>query len=165
MTKSAIELDLEATNLEHRAQTLRGEAAAQRGRDREECRRQAQAIPVDRSDVTLTDGSPVTADHREHDPKTGMQKGYVVLSDAERAKGFVRPVRESYRHVGAPDGHQPRCNSITTMGRRLAETYARDPFFYSGTFCARCGGHFPVGEDGEFIWYENDGSEGPRVGT
>lgn len=27
---------------------------------------------------------------------------YLVLSDAERAKGFKRPVRASYRHVGAP---------------------------------------------------------------
>jgi hypothetical protein len=25
---------------------------------------------------------------------------YLVLSEAERAKGFVRPVRHSYRHVG-----------------------------------------------------------------
>lgn len=52
--------------------------------------------------TTLTDGSPVTPDHKEIDPRTGMQKGYVVLSEAERAKGFCRPVRRSYRHVGIP---------------------------------------------------------------
>jgi hypothetical protein len=51
--------------------------------------------------TTLVDGSPVTPDHREIDPATGMQRGYVVLSEEERAKGFVRPVRRSYRHVGA----------------------------------------------------------------
>ena len=51
-------------------------------------------------DTTLTDGSPVTDDHREINPETGMQKGYVVLSEDERAKGFVRPVRRSYVHVG-----------------------------------------------------------------
>lgn len=51
-------------------------------------------------DTTLADGSPVTPDHREIDPATGMQKGYVVLSEAERAKGFVRPVRETYIHLG-----------------------------------------------------------------
>ena len=51
------------------------------------------------------------------------------------------------------------------MSRDLAETYARDPQFYSGTFCTACRGHFPVGEAGEFTWYENDGSEGPKVGT
>jgi hypothetical protein len=27
---------------------------------------------------------------------------YLVLSDEERAMGFVRPVRASYRHVGSP---------------------------------------------------------------
>ena len=103
--------------------------------------------------ITLTDGSPVTPDHREIDPKTGMQKAYVVLSDEERAKGFVRPVRESYIHL--------TCGVVTTMGRSLAETYARDPAFYSGTFCAGCGTHFPVGEDGQYVW---DGTD-EKVGT
>lgn len=106
---------------------------------------------------TLTDGSPVTADHREINPATGQQKGYVVLADEERAKGFVRPYRDAYRHL--------KCGKITTMGRTIAETYARDPHFYSGTFCSTCRAHFPVGEDGEFTWYEMDGSEGPKVGT
>lgn len=55
---------------------------------------------TDRPRVQLTDGSPVTPDHREIDPATGQQKGYVVLSPEERAKGFVRPVRRSYVHVG-----------------------------------------------------------------
>lgn len=94
--------------------------------------------------TTLTDGSPVTEDHREINPQTGQQKGYVVLSDDERRKGFVRPVRCSYRHDA--------CGTITTMGQALAETYARDPSFYSGTFCAGCREHFPVGPDGEFTW-------------
>ena len=95
------------------------------------------ALPVDRSNQTLTDGSPVTPDHRELRPG-GMQKGYVVLSDEERAKGFVRPVRRSYRHL--------TCNAVTTMGQALAETFARDPHFYSGTFCVACRAHFPVGD-------------------
>jgi hypothetical protein len=47
------------------------------------------------------------------------------------------------------------------MGQTLAETYARDPAFYSGTFCCGCGKHFPVGEDGEFVW---DGTD-VKVGT
>lgn len=35
------------------------------------------------------------------DDKPGPQnKCYLVLSEEERAKGFVRPVRHSYRHVG-----------------------------------------------------------------
>ena len=105
------------------------------------------------SEVTLTDGSPVTPDHKEIDPNTGMQKGYVVLSEVERAKGFVRPYRDSYIHE--------KCGVLTKMGRSIAETYARDPFFYSGTFCAGCGSHFPIGEDGEFVW---DGTS-EKVGT
>jgi hypothetical protein len=103
--------------------------------------------------TTLTDGTPVTPDHREIDPKTGMQKAYVVLSEDERAKGFVRPVRQSYRHLA--------CGTVTTMARSIAETYARKPNFYSGTFCSGCGTHFPVGADGEFVW---DGTT-EKVGT
>lgn len=93
---------------------------------------------------TLTDGSPVTPDHREINPETGMQKAYVVLSDEERAKGFVRPVRLAYVHE--------KCGVETRMSQAIAETYARDPNFYSGTFCVGCRAHFPVGPDGEFVW-------------
>lgn len=91
--------------------------------------------------TTLTDGSPVTPDHREIDPKTGQQKGYVVLSDEERAKGFARPVRHKYVHT--------KCGVVTRMGTRIAETYARDPTFYTGTFCVGCRDHFPLAE---FRW-------------
>lgn len=94
----------------------------------------------------LTDGSEVTPDHREIDPSTGMQKGYVVLCPDERAKGFARPVRQRYMHT--------KCGTVTTMGLSLAETYARDPKFYGGTFCCGCGTHYPVAE---FTW-EPDGS-------
>jgi hypothetical protein len=107
----------------------------------------------DYTKTTLTDGTSVTPDHREIDPRTGQQRGYVVLSDDERAKGFVRPVRRSYTHE--------KCGVVTTMGQALAETYARDPYFYSGTFCCGCKTHFPVGEDGEFMW---DGTS-EKVGT
>lgn len=91
--------------------------------------------------TTLTDGSPVTPDHREINPETGMQKGYVVLSEEERAKGFIRPLRHSYVHL--------TCGATTTMGNAIAETYARDPYFYSGTFCVHCREHFPLEE---FRW-------------
>lgn len=127
------------------------EAAANIRRREEESRlKAAEAKPVDRSDRTLSDGSPVTTDHRELQPN-GQQKGYVVLSDAERAKGFVRPVRRSYKHA--------KCESTTTMGRAIAETYARDPKFYGGTFCVECGKHFNLFINGEpqFYWID-DGS-------
>jgi len=114
--------------------------------------REAGAVPpVDRSRQTLVDGAPVTPDHRELKPN-GQQKDYVVLSAAERARGFVRPVRRTYVHQ--------KCGVATTMGQSIAETYARDPHFYSGTFCVGCGSHFPVGADGEFVW-----DDGSKVGT
>jgi len=53
-------------------------------------------------------------------------------------------VRRHYRHL--------KCGDQTTMGHALAETYARDPAFYSATFCVTCKAHFPVGKDGEFVW-------------
>lgn len=82
----------------------------------------------------------------------GQNKKYLVLSAEERAKGFVRPVRRTYVHA--------KCGAATTMGQALAETYARNPSFYGATFCVACGGHFPVGEKGEFRW-----DDGPMVGT
>jgi hypothetical protein len=93
---------------------------------------------------------------REHDA-TGMQKAYLVLSESERAKGFVRPYRRSYQHL--------KCRTVTTMGQAIAETYARDPKFYGGTFCVGCGSHFPVGEDGEFLWVEDGVVTDLRVGV
>jgi hypothetical protein len=100
-------------------------------------------VPVDRSAIQLSGGGEVTDDHREL-KDNGQQKGYIVLTAAERAKGFVRPYRDTYRHL--------TCGAETRMSSDIAETYARDPGFYSGTFCATCRGHFPVGPDGEFVW-------------
>ncbi len=86
---------------------------------------------------------------------TGQQAAYLVLSEEERAKDFVRPVRASYTHVA--------CGSSTKMGTALAETYARDPKFYGGTFCCRCGTHFSLtASDGApaFLW-----EDGQAVGS
>lgn len=95
------------------------------------------------------------------DEPVPMADVYLVLSDDERAKGFVRPYRDAYVHALELGG----CGAVTTMGRALSETYARDPHFYGATFCVRCSKHRPVGERGEFFWYEHDGSIGPKVGT
>jgi hypothetical protein len=83
----------------------------------------------------------------------GMNKKYLILSEEERAQGFVRPVRNAYVHE--------KCGVVTYMGRALAETYARDPYFYGATFCVGCNTHLPVGADGEFVW---DGTD-EKVGT
>ena len=54
----------------------------------------------------------------------------------------------------------------TGMGRAIAETYARQPDFYGGTYCAHCGQHRPVGADGEFYWCDTDKpTVQPKVGT
>jgi hypothetical protein len=102
------------------------------------------------------DPKKCTTDGMPFDPTPGpdgMQQNYVILCDEERAKGFVRPLRRAYVHE--------RCGSVTTMGTKLAETYARDPKFYGATFCCQCKNHYPVGEHGEFVW---DGTT-TKVGT
>lgn len=63
--------------------------------------------PVDRSQRVLADGSPEVPGYERINPATGMQREYVVLSEEERAKGFVRPVRRSYKHVGAGGPKRP----------------------------------------------------------
>lgn len=88
----------------------------------------------------LKGGDPATGEHRELLP-SGQQKDYVVLTEEERAKGFVRPVRLKYIHT--------KCGVETRMGREIAETYARNPKFYGATFCVGCGNHYPVAE---FNW-------------
>lgn len=92
----------------------------------------------------MTDGSPVTDDHRELKPN-GQQKGYIVLTKDEHARGFVRPVRTTYTHKV--------CGTDTTMSQSIAETYARNPKFYGATFCMQCGAHLPVDE---FVWGRTD---------
>jgi hypothetical protein len=66
---------------------------------------------------------------------------YLVLSEEERKKGFVRPFRNVYVHK--------KCGVETRMGDALSETYARDPNFYGATYCIGCHMHLPVGE---FYW-------------
>lgn len=52
---------------------------------------------------------PITSDPDDPRLKKGIDtepspqsEAYLVLSEEERAKGFVRPVRLSYKHIGAP---------------------------------------------------------------
>ncbi|SDF84441.1 hypothetical protein [Thalassobaculum litoreum] len=83
---------------------------------------------------------------RDDDAPRKQAETYLVLSEEERAKGFIRPVRRSYKHT--------ICGTVTTMGMAIAETYARDPQFYTGTYCCGCQMHRPLSE---FTW-EPDGS-------
>jgi hypothetical protein len=79
-----------------------------------------------------------------------QQQVYLVLSEDERKKGFVRPYRDSYVHK--------TCGGLTLMGRALSETYARDPKFYGATYCVHCQMHKPVAE---FTW----SADGEVVGS
>jgi hypothetical protein len=74
----------------------------------------------------------------------GKQEKYVVLPKEDLEKGFTRPLRRSYTHE--------KCGVSTKMALPLCETYARDPNFYGGTYCAGCGSHFPLAQ---FIWDED----------
>jgi hypothetical protein len=81
------------------------------------------------------------------DKPVPQQEVYLVLSEEERAKGFVRPYRDSYIHK--------TCGTKTIMGKALSETYARNPKFYGATYCVHCQMHRPVSE---FVW-DVDGKE------
>jgi hypothetical protein len=91
---------------------------------------------------------PLTTD--PNDPRLGhgadtaprpQNEVYLVLSDDELAKGYVRPFRDEYQHQA--------CGGVTKMGFTLSATYARDPKFYGSTYCVHCRMHKPVGE---FTW-------------
>lgn len=117
--------------------------------------------------LCTTNGKPVAEVRANQTNETGQHDGYIVLCDSERAKGFVRPYRDRYQHVGnlqqlvddvGQDSHRVRtggCGTVTTMGRALSETYACNPKFYSHTFCCGCNRHLLVSE---FTW-SKDGEE------
>lgn len=186
---------------------LKKAAEADRARrDVEEAARIAAVPPADRSKLCTTSGAPVADVRANQKNETGQHDGYIVLCPEERAKGFVRPYRDRYEHVGRsicgkliasagenilggsrficdePHGHEGQCvgshrvvsqpehadierthriggcNGVTTMGRALSETYARDPSFYGATFCCGCNRHMPIAE---FIWT----ADGQQVGS
>lgn len=64
-------------------------------------------------DKATTDGLPPREGHETGaapapiNPATGQHEAYWILSAEERAKGFVRPVRRSYRHVGIAGPKHP----------------------------------------------------------
>jgi len=104
---------------------------------------------------------PITSDpndprltHGADEKPMPMADTYLVLSEEERAKGFVRPVRRKYWHV--------TCRGVTTMGQEIAETYARDPKFYGSTYCVHCRMHRPVEE---FRWDVKYDESDPKVGS
>ena len=139
--------------------------------------------------MCTTNGKTVAEVRASQTNDTGQHDGYIVLCPDERKKGFVRPYRDAYKHVGTRGCLKPvpqglgvsplfclmdawhdgpcgsvfgpiskGCGSVTSMGRALSETYARDPKFYGATFCVHCNRHLPVAE---FVWT----ADGQQVGS
>jgi len=94
--------------------------------------------------LTTDPNDPKLTRYTEPEKPGPQAEVYLVLSEEERAKGFVRPVRRSYTHS--------KCGFSTKMGLALCETYARNPKFYGATYCCGCSAHFPVSE---FKWDED----------
>lgn len=108
-----------------------------------------------------TDPKDPRLGHGVDTEKVPQNDVYLVLSESEKAKGYIRPVRRSYIHVGE-GGHEidPNdmskhgrkgngCGVLTSMGTAIAETYAANPKFYGSTYCVGCSQHLPVAE---FVW-------------
>lgn len=74
--------------------------------------------------MTTTDGRSVDAVREEQraNPNAGQHKSYLILSDEERAKGYVRPVRRSYKHVGLADPKYP-LRDLTPEEHARYDTY------------------------------------------
>lgn len=72
------------------------------------------------------------------------------MTDEERAKGYVRPLRFTYVHT--------TCGSETVMTKGSAELWAKQPGRQPETFCGRCHADFPAAQ---FVWIGST----ERVGT
>lgn len=76
-----------------------------------------------------------------------------MLTELDKARGYVRPLRYIYTHLG--------CGAQQHMSLKVAEAYAREPTRQQRLYCLHCDEHFNVGAKGEFVWA---GTE-ERVGT
>lgn len=56
----------------------------------------------------------------------GQHEAYWILSAEERAKGFVRPVRKTYRHIGAPGPTHP----LRTLDADELKRYSKFGYLY-----------------------------------
>jgi hypothetical protein len=103
----------------------------------------------------VTDPSDPRLGHGSDEEPVPQQRAYLVLSEAERAKGFIRPFADTYKHE--------TCGRTTTMSGAIAETYARQPSFYGATYCTTCSMHRPLVE---FVWVGTGTAlDGQRVGS
>jgi hypothetical protein len=68
------------------------------------------------------DDAPTPTDETVGD---GQKADHWVLSAEDRAKGFVRPVRASYRHVGAPGPRHPLRGLTAEERARFGDYYVK----------------------------------------
>lgn len=64
----------------------------------------------------------------------GQYENYPTIDEGE----FEQPVRNDYEHE--------KCGTTTHMSPKLAKSVARDPEYYTKTFCVGCNDHVPVSE-------------------
>lgn len=72
------------------------------------------------------------------------------LTPAEIAKGFIRPLRATFRH--------DECGEVMAMSNTMASNCAKDPKHYAEMFCMKCKSNFSLKE---FRWYGTQN----RLGT
>ena len=77
--------------------------------------------------------------------KVSQEKTETELSDNERARGFVRPLRNTNKH--------PECGGITLMSDKIAENMAKKPNHYDEMYCIDCKTSAPLDK---FIWHGTD---------
>lgn len=102
--------------------------------------------PVDRTNLCTTNGRPVEEVLASQTNDTGQHAGYVVLCPTERAKGFVRPYRDQYKHVG-PRGPKYPLRELTDRQQEL----------FGGNGYVK----FEPYPAGSAEWYPNGGEDGP----
>jgi hypothetical protein len=61
----------------------------------------------------------------------GQHEHHPINTEGE----YVAPIRRTYIH---------KCGAATTIGTKIAETYAKNPKYYGRTFCTGCRDYFPV---------------------
>ncbi len=74
--------------------------------------------------TTTTDPTDPALGHGVDAEPVPQQEKYLVLSDEERAKGFVRPVRVSYIHRGPSGPHYP-LRDLTDEQKERFPDYAK----------------------------------------
>lgn len=80
-----------------------------------------------------TDPADPRLGHGQDNKPVPQQEAYLILSEEERAKGFVRPVRRSYKHVGAP-GPKYSLSDLTDEQKALwGDEYAKFEAYPEGS--------------------------------